>query len=551
VRTALFLVKNGIGFGHIRRALLVAEAVQSLGQLRPVVVSQASSLALYRHSRVRVVNFPLLHRVPSAVAEDWYTDLLNMLVQRLDPAVVIEDTYPDARYQRLPALADRPRLLLMRRLDGLSFDQIRSRGAFDHYDEILIAQDEETFQDEGHSGESLTAVQRSGRFTFVGNIAYLPTPQEITEARTTYASDHRPLVVVNGGAGGDQMPDGYGDRLFTTCHQIAARLAAEGHPARFVLVTGPYYAGHSLADTPNVLVRTFEPNLAALLGAADVAVIKPGNNALSEALSGAAHLILVPDVSFMEGVNEHAARIVGRFGGAVGTPEPASLEPLIRDALVQPPRTARPAAPAAGLERVVEAVHAHSSRGRPASVPAKALLLILSPPADTCDAVTHATLPPRLRSAIVLDEPNPSGVSTLTTITASQRPAPEAVLVDESTHIVPQDLADRGVRLLLHTGSIATISRRLRLHPSRPALLTAEAHVHRGRPESFTRRVSRLLRHDTHAVLLVDLEGVGTPTVSAYLDHIANWLDRQPIRLVDASTFTAELAQRLLAGEAQ
>src|SRR6266540_1236424 len=212
MRNAVFLVKNGIGFGHIRRALLVAEAVQRVGRLRPIIISQASSLALYRDSPVRVINFPLLHRVPSAITEDLYTDLLDRLIDRLNPAVVIEDTYPDARYRRLPALADRPRILVMRRLDGLSFDQIRQRGDLAHYDRILIAQDEVAFQREGHSGDSLAAVKYSGRCGFVGNIAYAPGADEALAVRQAYAPDGAPLVVVNGGAGGDQMPDGYGDR---------------------------------------------------------------------------------------------------------------------------------------------------------------------------------------------------------------------------------------------------------------------------------------------------------------------------------------------------
>jgi len=201
MKHAVLLVKNGIGFGHIRRALLIAEAVQHAGKLRPIIISQASSLALYHDSAVRVINFPLLHRVPSAIAEDLYTDLLNQLLDRLDPAVVIEDTYPDARYRRLPALADRPRILVMRRLDGLSFDQIRERGDLAHYDRILIAQDEAAFQQEGHSGDSLAAIRYSGRFSFVGNVAHTPGSDEIRAARHAYAPDGVPLVVVNGGAG--------------------------------------------------------------------------------------------------------------------------------------------------------------------------------------------------------------------------------------------------------------------------------------------------------------------------------------------------------------
>jgi len=36
---AVFLVKNGIGFGHIRRALLLAEHVSRRGELRPTATS--------------------------------------------------------------------------------------------------------------------------------------------------------------------------------------------------------------------------------------------------------------------------------------------------------------------------------------------------------------------------------------------------------------------------------------------------------------------------------------------------------------------------------
>jgi hypothetical protein len=62
------------------------------------MISQASSLALLRDTPVRVINFPLLHRVATAVAEDCYINILNRLFDRLDPATVVEDTYPDASF---------------------------------------------------------------------------------------------------------------------------------------------------------------------------------------------------------------------------------------------------------------------------------------------------------------------------------------------------------------------------------------------------------------------------------------------------------------------
>jgi predicted glycosyltransferase len=395
VKNVVFLVKNGIGYGHLRRALILADALLDVGQVRPVIISQASSLNIFTGSRVAVVNFPLLHRVPSAVAEDWYTDVLDKLLDRLNPAVIIEDTYPDQRYARLASLADRPRLLVLRRLDHDSFDTIRTSGAFTRYDQILIAQNAEDFAHEGHSDNTRTAVDRSGRFRLIGPLHRAATAAEIATARSEYNPDGMPLVVVSAGAGGDQMPDGYGDRLFSACNAVAIRLHEDGVPARFVLVTGPYYAGRPLEATANVTVHEYEPRLHALLAAADVAVIKPGHNVLSEALTGGAQLILVPDVSFMEGLDDHAARVTGHYGGAVARPDPDELETLIRKALTEPARQTRLVQPpAAAIAEVVAAVHNHADPA-PVNIPASGLRLTLTPDTGTSPPPTVVVADPR------------------------------------------------------------------------------------------------------------------------------------------------------------
>jgi hypothetical protein len=556
MRNAVFLVKNGIGFGHIRRALLIAEAVQRVGRLRPIIISQASSLALYRECPVRVINFPLLHRVPSAITEDLYTNLLDRLVDRLDPAVVIEDTYPDARYRRLPALADRPRILVIRRLDGLSFDQIRQRGDLAHYDRILIAQDEAAFQREGHSGDSLTAVKYSGRCAFVGNIAYAPGVDEALAARQAYAPGGAPLVVVNGGAGGDQMPNGYGDRLFGACQDIAAPLADEGHPATFVFITGPYYAGRPLRDTGNVVVRRFEPHLAALLAAASVAVIKPGNNALSETLAGHAHLILVPDVSFMEGLDEHAARTVAQYGGAVGTPDRASLESLIRDALARPPRETRLVPASVAVDAVVREIHEQAA-GPEVSVAPKVLLLVLIPPNYLTPDSLSADLPDGLRNALVFgDTKRDEAVAKLISLVSPAHSPPgqaEAVVWGgDPGGLSSQDVVDRGVRLLILPGPAPAADRWLNLQPPCPSLLTVTAQRAAAQPpsvERVRRHMARLLQSEAAAVLLLDLGGLAPGDLPPYLENLARWLAAQPVRLAGVREMAAVGANRLLRGE--
>ena len=482
MRNVVFLVKNGIGFGHLRRALILAEALQDAGEIRPIIISQASSLALFADTRVPVVNFPLLHRVPSAIAEDWYTDVLDHLLMELDPAVVVEDTYPDKRYAGLASLADRPRVLVLRRLDKASFDIIRMTGAFSRYDQILVAQDEESFEGEGHSAETLSAVTQTGRFEFVGPIFRPATSVEIDAVRTEYAPDGAALVVVNGGAGGDQMPDGYGDRLFHACATVAARLTAEGCAARFIMVTGPYYAGRALPEQPNMVVLRYEPRLNALLAAAQVAVIKPGNNALSEALAGGARLILVPDVSFMEGTSEHAARVVAEYGGHIAAPDPEVLEPLIRKALAQPPRGIRlDRPPSKAIAQTIAAVHRLASETDVALDPYRLLLIVRAP----------------------------AGIPVT---------CPGAFIVGEN----PAELAD----VLATASTIGTDTRR----PER-----FQRHLR-----------SALERSNRACMLLNMNTVTTEAQAQEYLDHVGAWLESQPVTLVGPTEYRALQAQQLL-----
>ncbi|MFG3041756.1 hypothetical protein ACGFYZ_33120 [Streptomyces sp. NPDC048330] len=552
MRTVALLVKNGIGFGHLRRAVLIAEAMRRRGRLRPVIISQASSLSLFRTTPVDVINFPLLHRVSSAVAEDAYVEILDRLLDRLDPAVVVEDTYPDPRYLALPSLAHRPRLLVMRRLDGASFDHLRTQGRFAAFDKILVAQDRADFAREGHSGDSAAVVEYSGRFSFIGNLNYTPSPAEITQARTAYAPDQEPLVVVNGGAGGDQMPDGYGDRLFSACAQVAERLRAEGHRARFVFITGPYYAGRPLRATENVTVRRYEPRLAALLAAAHVAIIKPGNNALSEALTGRAHLVLVPDVSFLEGLDEHAARVVEQYGGATSTAGPDTLEALVREALARPPRTRRLDANHEGVVQTLDAVEQLAQPVAP-RVPQRGFLLALNFGSHRNATDLRGLVPSSLKNALLFNANSPGSGSL--PHEALPRAGDQGEIVSlpgaEPPAVAPQDLVDRGVRLAMTAGPVPRAIRRwATLSPAVPTLgiLAAEPVVAReGRLDENLRQIARTVTLGDSACVILDLSLLSDhASLKQYLLGLAEWLDTQPVSLLRSEETIARVTQRLL-----
>jgi len=553
-RNVVILVKNGIGFGHIRRALVIAEAIRARGVLRPIVISQASSLALFRDSTVRVVNFPLLHRVASAVAEDCYISILDRVLDRLDPVAVIEDTYPDQRYRDLAALAGRQRLLIMRRLDGESFDRLRESGRLVGYQHIMIAQSLDEFLQEGHSGESLAAVLSSGKFSLAGNFCQVPTARQTADARARYAPHGEALVVVNGGAGGDQAHDGYGDRLFEACRITAGKIGSAHGRVRFVFVSGPYYAGRPLAGSSNITITRFEPNLAGLLAAAHVAVLKPGNNVLSEALLGRANLVLVPDASFMEDLDHHAARVVAAYGGKVAPPDPEAIEAAIRYGLAQPPRERRTQPNLAGIARIIDAIHA-SAQSPPPALASKLLFLVLRPPAGFSPAALRRILPASLTAAAILHEER-AGVRPITTaqeVLTGKVTGASIVMIDQSLlDADPQSLADRGVRLLLsETSSVApAVQRWLRLRPARPALLCAASvaiQAVAGRERLFEQQIADKLNTRSALCSVVSLPETGDePSTARYLRTIGDWLAAQPIRLASPETLIATGALRLL-----
>ena len=549
--TVAFLVKNGIGYGHLRRAMVIAEALRDTATARPVIVSQAHTLDLLSRTTVPVVNFPLLQHLPNDIAADWYTEVLDDLLHRLDPAIVVEDTYPDPRYLALPALQHRRRVLVLRRLDGLSFDTILATGQLACYDRILIAQDPQSFAVEGHSGATRTAVELSGRFAFVGEIYRRPDPVVVARLRRRFLRRGQRLVVVNGGAGGDQLPDGYGERLLHSSVRVAERLAATGGDvanARFVLVTGPYYAGRPPPERPNVTVVRFEPQLPELLAAADVAVIKPGHNGVSEALCGGGRLVLVPDASFMEGLDQHCHRITGRYGGTVATPDADALEAAVRAALAAPPRAKRLGSCDAAVARIVGGL-IDMTQNAPVTVPERPLVLLLRPPAGIAPGAVRALLPPALAGGHVIG----ADVPRLASVESGCAEADQAVVVD-----APPTLPDRGpllaagVRLVLGGHRDAAFERWRQLPTPGPLLLAAHTTTviadpaHPDRLYRHLRHATTQTQHDLPAVEL-DLRRLATrDELDSYLAEVAGWLAGQPVRLLPLDRAAALLADRLL-----
>lgn len=573
----LLLVKNGIGYGHARRALLISDELRALGA-DPVVISQAPSLHIFQGQAAKVVNFPLLHRVPSSAAELAYLDLLDRVVEGLRPELVVDDTYPDRRYLQLPSLREVPRVLVMRRVEPIAFDQLRRDGFLAPYERILLAQDEEDFAGEPHSTASRQVVELSGRFRFTGRIHHEPTQNELADVQERYGGQ-APLVVVNAGAGGDQIDDAFTDTFFKTAASTAQHCLGREIPAQFVAALGPYYRGEELPHLPNLTCVAWEPRLSALLRIAAVAVLQPGHNVINETLAGSARLVLVPGESWMEGQHELADRMAAADQARVAPVGDAeTLTRQVLAALDEGPRDPRPTRRPSGAPRAAQQILTEARRKGldvPVRMPRPAVCLLVSA-AGSLSSPTLAQLLRRVGladagvvapgdrdldaaggspvagqvgrvSALLPERPN-VGINSVS-------PLPRTLLVDvrPPTTLTPAALAAAGVRLLLDDGpseSGGHLGRWLAYHADSGGILTAGAWLHRAdinRPDRLVRRVALLLRERTAAAIHLDLSRLTESAAAAsYCEHVARALADGSVQLITPPDYAARLAETQL-----
>ena len=297
-KRVLFLVQNGIGFGHLRRTLTVAEALNKDG-IEIIFIAQTKSLKLLENTRFKVINFPFLHRLPNNELEQVYIKLLDELIWKLEPDLFVEDTHPNLHYYGMPSLRNVPRVLIIRRIDPLYLELYRESGILGLYDKIIFTQSREEFLADTHTIQNRWLAELSARFLFAGPIYYTPSDAELISVKKKYGNLGS-LVVINAGAGGNHIKTNYCETLFNNVLSISRRWLLQRPNVHFILVTGPYF-DHKLPDHfDNLTIVSYEPYLPALFYLAKVAILRPGFNVTLEALSAKTQLLLAPTVSYME-----------------------------------------------------------------------------------------------------------------------------------------------------------------------------------------------------------------------------------------------------------
>lgn len=291
----LFLLKNGIGYGHFQRALVVADHLKEL-KIEPYFICQANSLKIFEGTSYPVINLPFFHRLPNNLSEKIIIDLLNSLIEKINPHYIIEDTYPDQKYLSLTAVQHRKKILLLQKVDIFQVERIRSAGFFSQYEKVLCLQSKEEFLRSCPAPRMSLIARLSSKFEFIGPIYRDPKSEALARAEKLKGK-FEGLVVVSAGAGGEHLDEGFCQRLY----QTAIDAAADFPKHLFLIVKGIYFKGSLTSpQSMNIKILDYDPNLPAILQTASVCIFRPGYNTMHETLGGTAQIIAVPGLSYME-----------------------------------------------------------------------------------------------------------------------------------------------------------------------------------------------------------------------------------------------------------
>jgi predicted glycosyltransferase len=514
------LVQNGLGLGHVRRALLVARA---LHELRPdttvFLLSQARSRALYAGERVRVLNLPRLSRLPNHQVEHAVQRAVAETLARLDLDLLVEESVPDGHYRRTAAYAETPSVFLLLPVSALGFDQLRRDGAFERSRRLVLTDLSPLVERQPHTPASRLALRWSKRIAFTPPV-YVPAPD-------TVAARGGDGIVFSLGGGGDHSDETFGDRLVAVAECVAGASAA---PVTVAL--GPYYAGRIPDGGPGIEIAPFFSDLPGRLRTARVAVIRPGTAVLHEALSGGAFTILVPAPYPFEGQRERAELLAETYAGVAvaDVDDVEGLEHLVRAELAKPAVRYERALYPPGQQDVARILLEEVERG-----PAEALRR----------AAFVALLGPRRVDALPVVSRVGRGDGASSTAVLSW---------DDLFSSTPADLVQHGIELVLGattTGRFAEWC--AQFAPEAAGILTAALEPLRVRsdvplPARLLARVEQAVRSGRMPAILLDADGVADDVAAAAAREARAALAGCGFSLLDVDEFASAVAEPLLTG---
>ena len=132
----VFMLQNGIGFGHFKLALNISKYLKEECEIS--FITQAKSTRIFDDYDYKVYNFPMLYTLKSNNEILIINNILDDLINEIQPDLVIEDTYPEDFYLNLPSLMNVSKILLLNRLNNSEFENYYFNGILNQYKKIIV-----------------------------------------------------------------------------------------------------------------------------------------------------------------------------------------------------------------------------------------------------------------------------------------------------------------------------------------------------------------------------------------------------------------------------
>lgn len=304
VTTVIFRCPGKRGLGHLVRALNIAHALRDCDpSLRSVIYTRGSAA-------IDLVGdaFPLVIETDPDHLASW-----PGLVARELPDAVVDDTQlPD---DDLPPGGEHARrIYVMRRSREERHASVVDNPAVQASDLVLIPHDPDEF------GYQLDEPLLS-RAVFAGPIIRRPPADAVARLRAYYGGGFLLVSTVGGGGFEDTA-----EHLFSLALEAESRLRGDMADLVHVAVRGPNYRGAIPAAVGRVVVD-FEPEMTALLAAADLVVAEGGYNTVNEIRLVATPTAFVPGVRRWDDQQRRVAELAAA-GCAVVADDAATIVAL-------------------------------------------------------------------------------------------------------------------------------------------------------------------------------------------------------------------------------
>ena len=303
MKKIVFMLQNGIGFGHFKLALTISKYMKDKCDIS--FITQAKSTVIFDNYDYKVYNFPMLYSLKSNNEILIMNNLINKLIEDIHPDLIIEDTYPEDFYMNQKKKKNISKILLMNRLNSTEFENFFYNGVLNQYDKLIVLKEKDVFINEINAKEVKNYATYSDRIVYLNGVFNEPTEDVKKEVEKKYnLNNFEKNIVVNCGAGGWHIGNNICEKIFDKVIDVTNNLVKKGMNVQSILVLGPYskYLEEKYKESINEHIRIvdFETNLDALFTKTDLVILRPGYNTTMEALAGKQNVLLLPGISYME-----------------------------------------------------------------------------------------------------------------------------------------------------------------------------------------------------------------------------------------------------------